>query len=48
MLYSALALLMDILTEPSQGDVINALTTLANVASYSASHFMVSMVVTMW
>ena len=29
---------MDILSEPSQGDVINALTTLANVATHSESH----------
>ena len=47
-MYSALALLTDVLTEPSQGDVINALTTLANVASHSASHLMVSTAVTLW
>ena len=46
-LYSALALLADILTDPSQGDVINALTTLANVASHSTSHFIVSLVITL-
>lgn len=44
-MYSTLALLVDILTEPSQGDVISALTTLANVASRSQSHPMVRMII---
>ena len=44
-MYSALALLVEILTEPSQGDVVYALTALANVASNSESHSMVSVIV---
>lgn len=39
---SALALLVEILTEPAQKDVVNALTVLANVASRFESHSLVS------
>ncbi|XP_065910773.1 uncharacterized protein [Dysidea avara] len=37
---NALALLVEIVTEPAQKDVINALTVLANIASRSESHSM--------
>jgi len=41
---SALALLVEILAEPAQKDVINALTVLANVASRSETHCLVSFI----